>query len=452
MTTILAFLGGLGLLVFIHEGGHFFAARWCGVKVKRFSIGFGKPLFKGTDKHGTEWAVGWIPLGGYVAMTDQREGALSPEDEKYAFNTKPVWKRAAILVAGPAANILAAWFFMATLLATPHQTSVAELGPVRQGTVASIAGFEDGDTVRSIVKAGVRTEINDLDDWNVSLMEWGVRGDQEILVSVVTRGGEEKNRLLVAPGRSLVPQDGWLKGLGWIHVGRMDTPPKIESLVTNGPLAKAGLHVGDVVMKLDIKETPSWSDFLMTVSAMPGREVPIEYMANGDTLVKTKIKLDSFTVNGVTVGRSGTMAPPSTIESHMKRLGFFESSMRAWKETWTLTQLTVDGIWKLASGKGSSDQVSGPIGIAEHAGKSAGKGISSYLSFLAVLSLSLGIFNLLPIPVLDGGQLVLLAVEKLKGSPMHRSTEAVLMTCGFVVIGGLTLWGILNDTRRMMGW
>ena len=446
MTTILSFIAALSLLVFLHEGGHFLAARWCGVKVKRFAIGFGKPWWSWVDQRGTEWAFGWIPMGGYVSMVDEKEGSVAPEDLPFAYSQKSVGQRAFIIAAGPIANFVAAWFFLSIMLATPHQTWAPVLGPTFPASMAAKAGFQPEDKVISANGKPVRVA----EDWQESLMAWALSTKEPLSVVVETKSGEQAIRQLPALPTPIQPVEGWIKGLGWAHVGSLNTTPVLESVSSSGPFANAGLKKGDEIVSIHGVPVKTWSELLLQVGQLGDKTVEVKFRREGQFLTRLVV-VDGTKVNGSVFGRVGITAPSPVLDKEWVHLGFVDASIQGAQKTWTLTKLTVQGIGQLLTGQGSADQVSGPIGIAEHAGKSAERGWLSFVSFLAVLSVSLGVLNLLPVPILDGGHLVFLAVEKIKGTPVSIRVERLALSVGVFVIGSLTFMGVINDARKLLG-
>ena len=446
MITIISFVVALMTLVFIHEGGHFLAARWCGVKVKKFSIGFGKPIFSWLDKSGTEWAIGWIPLGGYVSMLDEKEVGIENKDLALAFNKQSILKRMTIITAGPIANFIAAWFILSTMLAVPHQTWTPVLGETYPTSIAYKAGFRGGDTV--LVVNGKAVSV--MEDWQDSLVQWAISAKDDLVVKVLTSDGKLKEHTLLAPSAPIPPQDGWLKALGWSHIGVLPGIVILEKVEPLGSFGKAGLRKGDIITKIDDTPVNNWGDMLIKIGQNPLKSVNVVAYRGSETITKLVV-IEKVTIAGVDLGKVGVSTPVPEVDSKLQHLNFIDAASAGAKKTWMLITLTVDGIRQLLTGSGSSDQVSGPMGIAEQAGKSAESGASQFFSFLAILSVSLGVLNLLPIPVLDGGHLIMLVVEKIKGSPISFKVERLALTVGLFLIGSLTIIGFLNDARKMFG-
>lgn len=446
MTTVIAFIVALTILIFVHEGGHYLAARMCGVKVRKFSIGFGKPLVEWIDGAGTSWSIGWIPLGGYVAMLDGKADGDANEDLSKAFTSKTILQRMFIIAAGPMANFVAAWFILSTMLAIPHQTWTPVLGSTYKSSIAHNAGFRDGDTVLTV--NGEAVEL--MDEWQDALVRWAVAPTSDLSVKVLTAEGKLKINVLPAPEKPIQPQEGWMKALGWAYIGKLPQQVVLGKVENNGPFAKAGIKSGDTINEMNGEAVSGWNDLLVKIGSMPNTKIEIGFTRNGEKL-KSFVQTDSLNIAGVVLGRVGVSTPLPEVEKKLKHLNFVQAATDGAKRTVMLIDLTFDGVARLVTGRGSSDQLSGPMGIAEEAGKSAEHGATGFFSFLAMLSVSLGVLNLLPIPVLDGGHLVMLAIEKIKGTPISFRIERLALMAGFVLIGSLTIIGFLNDARKIFG-
>lgn len=449
MLTVISFVFALFVLILVHESGHFFAARMVGVKVKKFSIGFGKSLISIRDKSGMEWAMGWIPLGGYVSMLDTRDALENGEskDDPSAFNNKTPIKRAFVMAAGPFLNFFFAWFILSAMLAIPHKTDIPIMGATYEGSVAHKAGFRNGDT---ILTANGR-KIDVIEEWQDVLTEWAISAKYDLDVKVVTENGKIRFYTLPRQEKQIYPEGGWLKAIGWVSVGKFkkNEPVVIDKMDKSGAFAKNGVLIGDKLIKINGEDIDSWNSALLNIGGSPGKEKLFQFQRNEIEIMK-KIKIEEYEVSGVKIGKVGIGLPATEKEEVFMHLDFYEASEAGYNKTKMLISLTVDSIVKMLSGQGSSDQLSGPIGIAEEAGKSAKSGITNFLYFLAILSISLGVLNLLPIPVLDGGQLVMIAIEVVKGGPIPIKLEKLAVGLGFLLIGSLTIVGLLNDARKIL--
>lgn len=446
--TIFITLGTLAVLVAVHEYGHFWVARKCGVKVLRFSIGFGKSLGSWQDKQGTEYSVAAIPLGGYVKMLDEREGEVPEELLDQAFNRKPVLQRIAVVVAGPLANLLLAvvayWFlFMA------GETGYAPVvGDVEAGSIADVAGLEAGQEI-------IAVDDNDTPTW------------QALSFALLDRIGDTGTISFTVkyPGSDMVYQseaaiDRWLSeqeqpdlfgGLGLIMY-TPDVPPLIDSIVEGGPAERAGLLPGDRILSADGIAMEKWMDWVAHVRARPEQAIVLEYEREG-RMLSSEILPDRLTDDdGVDFGRVGvSVAIPEMPEELVRSFdrGPIEAAGAAVVRTWDLMGFTVNSIKKMIMGLISPKNLSGPITIAKVASASAKSGLESYIGFLALLSVSLGVLNLLPIPVLDGGHLLFYTVELLAGRPVPEKIQAFGYQIGlFLVLGMMTL-AIYNDFTRL---
>ncbi len=446
--TIFITLFTLAILVAVHEYGHFWVARKCGVKVLRFSIGFGKSLGSWTDKQGTEYSVAAIPLGGYVKMLDEREGEVPEEELDRAFNRKPVLQRIAVVAAGPLANLILAvaayWF----LFMAGERGYAPVIGQVEAGSVADVAGLEAGQEIVSV-------DGNETPTW------------QALSFALLDRIGDTGtiNFAVKYPGSDMVYEseavlERWLSeqeepdlfgGLG-IIMYTPDVPPVVESVVKDSPAERAGLQSGDRILSADGVAMEKWMDWVTYVRARPGQSITLD-VERGGALQQTNITPARVTdEQGETFGRVGVAVAIPPMPDELVRTfnrGPLEAAGAAVVRTWDLMGFTVNSIKKMIMGLISPKNLSGPITIAKVASASAKSGLESYIGFLALLSVSLGVLNLLPVPVLDGGHLLFYTVELLAGRPVPEKIQSLGYQVGLFLVLGMMALAIYNDISRL---
>jgi regulator of sigma E protease len=450
--SIAAFIVAIGVLVTVHEYGHYRVARWCGVRVLRFSVGFGRPIWKrtgGADQ--TEWVVAAIPLGGYVKMLDEREGEVDPAEAHRAFNRQTVGRRAAIVAAGPAVNILLAAVAYTAMFMIGVQGVVPRLGEVVPDSPAAEAGFERGDRILAVdgVAAPSWSEAR------LTLLDRGLSGERDgIPVTVRSASGYETERRLDVSGVSL-REDGVdpVRELGfqpWIP----DLPPRITGVLDDSAAAAAGLRADDVVVRAGDARIDTWSDWVAHVQARPGERIPLVVERDGER-VSLEVTPAPVDVEGRTVGRIGARGPELSAEQREQmyttvRYGPIDSVIQGTVKTWDMTTLTVRVLVGLVTGSAALSNISGPVSIAQYAGQSAQVGLATFLGFLALISVSIGLLNLLPIPVLDGGHLLYYAVEAIKGSPVSERVQMMGQQIGLVLLFALMTLALYNDFLRLV--
>ncbi|MEP9317499.1 RIP metalloprotease RseP [Pseudomonas sp. LABIM340] len=444
---VVGLIVALGVLVTFHEFGHFWVARRCGVKVLRFSVGFGTPLVRWHDRHGTEFVVAAIPLGGYVKMLDEREGDVPAELLDRAFNRKTVFQRIAIVAAGPIANFLLAILFFWVLAMLGSQQIKPIIGSVVANSPASVAGLASGQEV-------VAVDGEAVDGWsgvNLQLVRrLGETG--EVSVAVLEQGSS-------APAVHQVRISSWLKsednpdpigGLG-IQPWRPAVAPVIAELDEKGPAKAAGLQIGDRLVSLDGKSVTDWQEVVTRVRAMPQGKVilGIERAGQREELALTlAAKGEGKARTGyLGAGVAGGQWPPEMLRE--VSYGPVAAVGQALSRTWSMSLLTLDSLKKMVLGQLSVKNLSGPITIAKVAGASAQSGVGDFLHFLAYLSISLGVLNLLPIPVLDGGHLLFYMVEWVRGRPLSERVQAWGMQIGISLVVGVMLLALVNDLSRL---
>ena len=444
---IVGTLIALGVLVTFHEYGHFWVARRCGVKVLRFSVGFGTPLVRWHDRHGTEFVIAAIPLGGYVKMLDEREGDVPPALVEQSFNRKSVGQRIAIVAAGPAANFaLALVFFWAVAMLGSQQVRPV-IGAVEAGTLAEVAGLQAGEEI-------------------VAVDGKAVTGWAAVNLQLVRRLGESGELLIAtrhadggADSLHRVQLDGWLKGadepdpiasLG-IRPWRPSLAPVLAEFDAEGPAQAAGLRVGDRLLSLDGQPLSDWQALVDKVRGLPGKAVVLSVQRDGQSL-EVPVTLASKGEGDSATGYLGAGVASVQWPAEMLRevsYGPLEAVGEGISRTWTMSVLTLDSLKKMLFGELSVKNLSGPITIAKVAGASAESGLGDFLNFLAYLSISLGVLNLLPIPVLDGGHLLYYLVEWVRGRPLSERVQGWGMQIGISLVIGVMLLALVNDLGRL---
>ncbi len=448
LSTIAITLATLGILVVVHEYGHFWVARRCGVKVLRFSIGFGTKIVAWKDKLGTQYQVALIPLGGFVKMLDEREGEVAADELDMAFNRKSVFQRIAIVSAGPLANfilaIVAFWF----LFLAGERGYAPIIGEVTPGSVAEVAGLEVGQEI-------IAVDGNETATWQAlsfALLERiGDTGPISFEVKYPNSDVVYESEAVLERWLADEEEPNLFSGLG-IAMYTPEVPPVVDLVVEKSPAEKAGLLSGDKVLRADGLEMPLWMDWVKYVRARPGQDIVLEYDRNGQ-LHRTVITPESISEDGGEVfGRVGLGVAMPKMPQEMLRTfdrGPIDSLVASVARTTDLAVFTLVSIKKMAIGLISPKNLSGPITIAKVASESAKSGLESYISFLALLSISLGVLNLLPIPVLDGGHLLYYLVEMLVGRPVPEKIQVVGYQLGLFVILGVMMLALYNDFSRL---
>ncbi|MCQ2992754.1 sigma E protease regulator RseP [Pseudomonas quasicaspiana] len=444
---IVGTLVALGVLVTFHEYGHFWVARRCGVKVLRFSVGFGTPLVRWHDRQGTEFVIAAIPLGGYVKMLDEREGDVPPELADQSFNRKSVYQRIAIVSAGPIANFLLAivFFWILAMLGTQQVRPV--IGAIEAGSIAQQAGLSAGQEI-------------------VSVDGEATAGWSAVNLQLVRRLGESGTVALKVrePGATVdtahsLALDNWLKGaeepdpiksLG-IRPWRPALPPVLAELDPKGPAQAAGLKTGDRLVALDGRPVEEWQQVVDWVRERPDAKISLRVEREGaqlDVPLTLAARGEGEAASGyLGAGVKGIDWPPEMLRE--VSYGPLAAVAVGASRTWTMSVLTLDSLRKMLFGELSVKNLSGPITIAKVAGASAQSGIGDFLNFLAYLSISLGVLNLLPIPVLDGGHLLFYLIEWARGRPLSERVQGWGIQIGISLVVGVMLLALVNDLGRL---
>jgi regulator of sigma E protease len=447
--TAVAFVAAIGVLVVVHEFGHFWVARRLGVKVLRFSVGFGRPLWARTfGRDRTEFVLAAIPLGGYVKMLDENEAKVAKKDLPRAFNRQPVWKRAAIVLAGPLFNFLFAILAFWLLFSVGTQGIRPVVGKVVDDSIAAQAGFHPGDVMLSIDGKSVAS----WDQRRLYLFQRALRKAKVDVEVRNTQGVLEVRHLDLSSLSADQVSTGLLeKGLG-LYPAMPDTLPVLEYLDEKGAGAKSGLQKADVITAIDGKPVRLWDDVRGIISAHPERALNFTIERAGQTLsiIVTTGKIERAGKTEGYIG-AGPRFPEYPQEMRVStRLDPLSALAESVQNTWLMSTLTLEMLVKMVKLEVSTKAISGPISIAQAAGNSAHAGWDRFVMFLAVVSISLGVLNLLPVPVLDGGHLAIYLIEAVKGSPLSERSLYWGQQVGITLLFALMALAFYNDFVRIL--
>lgn len=451
---VLWFVVAVSLLVTVHEFGHYWVARRLGFKVLRFSVGFGKPLLKWVGgKDQTEYVVAALPLGGYVKMLDEREGPVAPADLDRSFTRRPPWQRIAVLLAGPGFNIAFAILVLWGMFWVSGITQIKPLvGDVTKESVADRAGLRSGDEILALNGR----DVSDQRDVVFGLLDT-MSGAGRTEMTVRSREGEKRTATLVVSDsterRRLTEPALLFDGLGF-RFWEPSVPAVLGQVVADGPAARAGLQTGDEILAIDGTHIGDFRDIVTHIQSRPGETVELRYRRGGvEGTVRVGVMGEE--IDGRRIGRI-RVAPPAGIRYPDSMLTHRDLSPvaalgRASTEAWDMTVLQGRLFWRMLMGQVSLKNLSGPLSIAEFAGESADAGVASFLGFLVLISLSLGFLNLLPIPILDGGQIVFQLIEWVKGSPLSERAQVFGQQVGIALLFLLMSVALFNDIARQFG-
>ena len=444
--TILWFLIAIGILVVVHEFGHYLAARLAGVKVLRFSVGFGKPLLSrriGRDQ--TEWTLSALPLGGYVKMLDEREGEVPAAEAHRSFNRATVWRRIAIVSAGPVANFLLAIVFYWALFLHGLPALKPMIGEPPAGTPAAQAGLAAGDEIRRVNGK----DTPSFTDLRLNLLRAGVAGEELTLELADGRSV----RLAALPMETDNLERDTLLPLGIVRYDPQ-IEPIIGKLLPDGAAVRAGFQPGDRLIAANGKPVVNWQDWVKLVRLHPSAPLRIEYERRGQRGELTVVP-DAVDESGQRIGKIG--AGPQVDEAVLAglmtevRYGPLDALWQGAAKTWDMSLFTLEMMGRMVLGQVSWKNLSGPLTIADYAGQSATLGWISFVGFLALVSVSLGVLNLLPIPLLDGGHLMYYVAEVLTGRPVSERTMEIGSRIGMTLLLLLMSFALFNDLQRLIG-
>ncbi|CAH1904778.1 intramembrane zinc metalloprotease RseP [Candidatus Nitrotoga sp. HW29] len=449
MTTLLAFIVAIAILVVIHEMGHYWIARLCGVKVLRFSVGFGKTIYsKRFANSETDWVISAIPLGGYVKMLDEREGTVAAHELHLAFNRKPVLQRIAIVVAGPVANLLLAILLFWALFIYGVPSLKPVLGEILPNTPAATAALQAQETIVSINEQAIPS----WEEMSWVLLDLALQGTTEARIEGRTAQGETIRHVLNLEAlTSDEMNENFLHSLG-LQPYQPLVRPVIGKLVEGGVAQRAGLLPNDKILRVDSRNIEDWKDLVEVVRGHPGQLLKLEIERSG-TLQVLSLTPEAISEANITVGKIGAAPYVDRREFDALSTKVYYAPLAAFghaiRKTWEIAKVSLKSLGKMVIGEMSLKNLSGPITIADYAGQSAQMGMVAYLNFLALISISLGVLNLLPIPLLDGGHLLYYMVELIKGSPMSEEAWGAGQKVGIVLLVTLMVLALFNDFSRV---
>lgn len=446
--SIAGFIIALGILVAVHEFGHFWVARKLGIKVLKFSVGFGRAIWSRTASDGTVYALGAIPLGGYVKMLDENEGDVAVEEQHRAFNRQPIWKRSLVVLAGPMFNFFFAIAAYSLVFVNGVEGITPVVGKVVEGSVAEADGFRSGDVLLSVDGR----KLNSWQEQRLYLFSKAL-ARKTVSYEVRTSDGQEIRRTLNLANVPMSEIDAGLVAEGIGLIGWYPTvPPVIDQVISGKPASRAGFLPGDLITAVDGEKVASWNEVVQLISDNPGKPLQIVVSRNG--FFESISVIPEVAIDGdKEIGRIGISVKPIEIPEDRivnTNYGLMESLYRGTETTWMMSVLTLRMLAKMVTLEVSSKNISGPITIAQYAGKSAQVGLTSFILFLAIVSVSLGVLNLLPIPILDGGHLLYHLIEVITRKPISEKLMIIGQQVGILLLFLLMSLAVYNDLGRLL--
>lgn len=429
----------LGVLVTFHEWGHYWVAKKLGVKALRFSVGFGKPIWGRTNKHGTEFVIAPIPLGGYVRFVDEREGDVADEDLSYAFNRQPVWKRILIVLAGPMANFLLAIVVYAVVYMMGIAVGKPFVTDVLPNTVASQANFPKNSEILSV--DGV--QVKSLEDAVFAFVDH--IDDNKSIEVVVKPLDQEQTTVILDVSQWQEPDEGTIFDSLGLDFGRVNGEPSLGLVAKDSPAEMGGLKVGDTVISVNGEPISLWSEFVSFIENNPGKS--LELIVARDGYQQPLAVTPKPNERDPALGYLGIS--PAFQGYNVINYGFFESIGKGTEQTWVMVERIGSFLGKLITGKLSIKNLGGPVGIAQGAGQTAQAGMVAFLLYLAMISVNLGFVNLLPIPMLDGGHLMYYLVELVRGKPVSEKIMELGMRVGIILVLTIMAIALFFDINRI---
>jgi len=450
MTSVLAFIVAIGVLVTIHEFGHYLAARSCGVRVLKFSIGFGKPIFKyQANPQSTEWVLSWIPLGGYVKMLDSRENeaGTAHADWSQAFDHQSVAAKMWIVFAGPLANLLLAFVCYWGLIAQGEIGLKPYIGPVEPGSLAAEAKLRQGDLIVALDSKPVET-------WQEAQWQMLENWVAHRAVTVLTKTAQGEVHQHVLPlNRLLGDPDGEVMQKAGLSVLMPVVPAVIGEVIPDSVAERSGLQTGDRILTVNQKTITDWQQFVKLVRGNPAQPLKIEYQ-RGEGRFQVKLLPELIQQGGQKIGRLGAAVNMDAVDltpyQVIRHYSASQAAARAVDKMHETIAFTLNMLGKMITGQASLKAISGPVSIADAAGESADMGIKPYIGFIALLSISIAVMNLLPIPVLDGGHLLYHMAELIRGEPLPDKVLAIGQRLGLGILGALMFIAFFNDINRYL--